>query len=237
MKQRKFLLAGVLLLQVLTVYPQNTEFISGPSEGNGKIGAKARFHYLEEGLDTTQLSYVARVKVSSPGKPSLFSLYGELESQSKKAGANAFRLLQFDQSAVAITADLYLIGEDEVKRNNMLKPQNTIYVFAGDPYEKITYDAFEFNGGVHNLRNGTYFKYILDEGEKAKLKKGTVTGTTMWITWKPTQLPNYYSVRGFGEKTVVKRTSVSQSSRPGKFIRVEAALGALLTRVLDEKEQ
>ena len=237
MKQSKFFLASVLWLQVLVVYAQNTEFISGPADINRRIGARAPFHYLEEGLDTAQLSYVARVKVSSPVKPSLLPLYGELESQSKKAGANAFRLVQFDQSGVAITADLYFIGEDAVNRNNMLKPPNTIYIFAGDPYEKTTYDAFEFNGGVHNLRNGTFFKYVLDEGEKAKLKKGTVTGTTMWINWKPNQLPSYYSVRGFGEKTVVERTSVSQASRPGKFLDVEPALGALLMRVLEEKVQ
>lgn len=236
MKQIKILVAGVLWLQVLSAYAQNTRFISTTSESHDRIGAKAPFHYLEEELDTAQTTYIGRVEIAVPEKPSLLLLYNELESQSKKAGANAFRLVAFDQAKIAMTADLYRIDDDVVNRNNLIKPHNTIHVFAGDLYEKTTYDAFEFNGIVQNLRNGTYFKYVLNEGEKAKLKKGTVTGTTMWINWKPNQLPSYYSVRGFGTKTVVKRTSVSQPSRPGKFVTVENALGALLTRVLSHSE-
>lgn len=161
------------------------------------------------------------------------ALYRRLESVSKKAGANAFQLVSFDASVVTIVADLYAMSDDMVDRNNMLKPMNTVFVFAGDLYDKTSHDAFEFNGTVQNLRNGTYFSYTLNEGEKAKLKKGTVTGTTMWITWKPNQLPSYYSIRDYGKKNVVKRTTVSQAARPGKFVRVEPALGAMLRTVTD----
>src|SRR5690606_10274027 len=195
---------------------------------------KAPFHFVEEGLDTAQLEFVGQLRVTSGSTPSLRSIYRKLETSARKNGANAFRLISFDKPGATLTADLYYLSDDAAARNNMLKAHNTVFVFGGDLYGSTTHDAFEFNGKVQNIRNGTYFKYTLAEGEKAKLMKGTITGTVMWISWKPNQLPSYYSVRAFGDKAVVKRTTVSQSARPGKFIEVDRALGAFLTRVLDE---
>jgi len=228
MKQCGPLLACILSLYGTIACSQKVEFLRDPVEPAHRVGGTAPFHFIEDGLDTTLLSYVATVKVSAPDKPSVMTLYRTLKSTSRKVGANAFRLIRFDLSAVAITADLYFMGDDVVDKNNMLKPQNTIYVFAGDLYEKTAYDAFEFNGTVQNLRNGTFFMHRLHEGEKAKLKKGTVTGTTMWIAWKPNQLPAYYSIRGLDKKTVVKRNNVSRSAKPGRFAKLEPALGAML---------
>lgn len=236
MKQCGPLLACILSLYGTIAYSQKVEFLRDPVVPARRVGGTAPFHFVEDGLDTTLLSYVASVKVSAPDKPSVLALYRTLKSTSRKIGANAFRLLRFDPSGVAITADLYFITDDMVDNNNMLKPKNTIYVFAGDFYQKTsTNDAFEFNGTVQNLRNGTFFVYSLQEGEKAKLKKGTVTGTTMWITWKPNQLPAYYSIRELDKKTVAKRNNASRPAKPGRFTKLEPALGALLGTVVSSQ--
>lgn len=234
MKQGRHILIGILWIQALAVGAQDSEFLTGPYSSGRKVGFKAPFHFVEDGLDTTQLDFVGRIRVSSGGDPSLRSLYREMETRARKSGANAFRLVAFDRPGLTLTADLYFLSDDAAAKNNMLKAHNTIHVFGGDLYGPTTHDAFEFNGKVENIRNGTYFKYTLAEGEKAKLMKGTITGTVMWISWKPNQLPAYYSVRAFGEKAVVKRTTVSRSARPGKFIEVDRALGALLAAILDE---
>lgn len=199
-----------------------------------KVGSKAPFYFVEDDLDTAILSYVARLKIQSQENPSLLVMYARLKSEARKLGANAFRIYRFDQSRIALTVDLYLAQGEAIERNNLLKTMNTVYVFAGDAYEKTSYFAFEFNGSVKTLRNGTFFKYHLREGEQVKLKKGTVTGTTMWIKWKPNQLPHYYSIHGFGKEAVVKRMTVSQASRPTRFITVEGGLGALLSNALVE---
>src|SRR5690606_3495306 len=192
---------------------------------------KAPFHFIEEKLDTAQLQYVGRVQVTFG---TLRTMYIALEKQAKKSGANGFRLVNFDRPGTSLTAALYFLSEDAVARNNMLKAHNTVYVFGGDLYGPATSDAFEINGRVRNVRSGTYFKYTLGEGEKAKLTKGMITGTVMWISWKPNQLPAYYSVRDFGQKAVVKRTEVGQAGKASKFIVVDKALGAMLASVLDE---
>jgi hypothetical protein len=215
-------------------HSQNVEIIYRSSDNLNKIKNKTAFHFIEKGLDSTRLTYVARMKVKASGNPSLASLYSKMKSEGKKLGANAFRLLQFDPADQSLTVDLCLAKEDVINVNNLLKPLNTVTIFAGDIYEKTAYFSFEFNGGVRTLKNGTYFKYKLREGEQAKLKKGTVTGTTMWIKWKPNQLPNYYTIHGFSKEAIVKRTTVSQSSKPGKFMPVEAGLGAMLSVILTE---
>lgn len=225
---------AILWIQAFAVSGQNVEFLEGPFNTGRKVGFKAAFHFIEDRFDSTKLDYVGRVHVSADGVASLRSMYLALEKRARKNGANAFRLITFDKTNTALVADLYYISDDVVAENNRLKEHNTIYVFGGDLYGPVTRDAFEFNGKVRNVRNGTYFKHTLAEGEKAKLMKGTITGTVMWISWKPNALSSYYSVRDFGEKTVVKRRTVSQSSRPGKFIEVDRALGELLATVLDE---
>lgn len=234
MKQRTHILIAILWIQAFTTAAQDSEFLKGPFNSGHKIGFKSPFHFVEDGLDTARLEFVGQLRVTPAGTPSLRSMYRELETRAKKSGANAFRLVGFDRTVPTLTADLYYLSEEAAARNNMLKAHNTVYVFGGDLYGPTTHDAFEFNGKVENIRNGTYFKYTLGEGEKAKLMKGTITGTIMWISWKPNQLPAYYSVRDFGEKTVVKRTTVSQSATPGKFIEVDRALGALLAVIMDQ---
>ncbi|MFO7256533.1 MAG: hypothetical protein DIU61_002500 [Bacteroidota bacterium] len=233
MKQGRHLLIAILWIQVFAASGQSVEFLKGPFSNEKKLGLKSPFHFIEEKLDTAELDYIGRVRVTPGSVASLRSMYLALEKQAKKNGANAFRLISFDRPGTAIIADLYFLSDDTVARNNMLKAHNTVYVFGGDLYGPETHDAFEFNGQVRNIRNGTFFKYKLREGEKVKLTKGTITGTVMWISWKPNQLPAYYSVRDFGEKAVVKRTEVSQAAKPSKFIELDRALGALLVAVLD----
>lgn len=236
MKQKRHILIAILWILVLPAYAQESEFLKGPFNSGHKVTFKAPFHFIEEDLDTVQLEYVGRIRVASGNTPSLRSIYRELETRARRSGANAFRLISFDKPGATLTADLYFLDDDAVSKNNLLKPLNTVYVFGGDLYGHTTHDAFELNGQVRNIRNGTYVKHTLGEGERAKLMKGTITGTVMWITWKPNQLPAYYSVRAFGKKAVVKRTTVSQSAKPGKFIAVDRALGALLAVVLEPLE-
>lgn len=201
-----------------------------------KTKNKAQFHYLESTADTTHITYVATLEVNGLGNPSLYNMYKKMTDQARKMGANAFKLRRYSQATILMEVDLYLASEDAINLNNANKPENTLYVFAGDPFEKTSYYTFEMNGIGKSVKNGTYFMYGLHEGEQIKLKKGAITGTTMWVKWKPGQLPNYYSIHGFTDEAVVKRTTQSESFREGKFVVVDGALGGLLATILEKKE-
>ncbi len=191
---------------------------------------------MEDDLDTTKLTFVASYEIVSEPKPSLEKIFKVAESAARNAGANAFRLKSISEDYNHTLIDAYFLDETAIQKNWELTDKNVFYVFGGEKYDTPAYYSFECNGAGKTVKNGTYFKYTLKEGEQVKLKKGTLAGTTMWVKWKPNQLPGYFSIHGFTKEVVVKRTTQSQSFRPGKFPAVESSLGAFLVKVLVEKK-
>jgi hypothetical protein len=232
----KYLLIVLLINSLTSVLGQDVKIVEQSAERFRKSKPKETFHFLESRMDTTGLTYVATLEVSGLTNPSLFDMFKKLREQAKKLGANSFKLRRYSLATIHLVADVYRAGPDQLDINNTLKAQNTIFIFAGDPFEKSGFYNFEMNGIGKTVKNGTYFKYGLHEGEQIKLKKGSITGTIMWVKWKPNQLPNYYSIRGFSDEAVVKRTSQSESFKEGKFHTVDGALGGLLVSVLEEKD-
>jgi hypothetical protein len=233
MKNCLLLLLSIFVFQVSL--SQDVKITKHSDKKFPKTKNKAEFHYLEPSLDTTNLTHIATLEVSALKNPSLYGMYKKMRDEAKRMGANAFRVQKYSQATILLIVDVYRVSENIIDQNILKKVNNTIYVFAGDPFDKSTYYNFEMNGIGKSVRNGTYFKYGLHQGEQVKLKKGTVTGTIMWVKWKPNQLAHYYSIYGLSDKAVVKRTAQSESFKEGKFITVERGLGDLLVSVLEEK--
>lgn len=227
---KTILIACLHLLLIQPVWAQELHIVRQSGSAFPKLNARETFYFLEETIDTVALPFVACIKVTTKENPSVEALYDKIKGKARELGANAFYLLEHDDASLLV--NLYRANKEALSKNNELKPKNTFYIFAGEKSENKEYYGFELNGASKTIKNGTYFHYTLKEGERVKLKKGTVTGTTMWINWKPDQLPNYYSIHGFHKEPVVKRTTVSTSERPSKFVPIEDGLGALLTRVL-----
>lgn len=234
MRKYLIILLGLVFLQ--SSFAQEVKVINQSDQNFRKAKAKEAFHYIESTMDTTNLTYVATLEVSGLTNPSLFDMFKKMREQAKKLGANSFKLKRYSLATIHLVADVYKAPPEVLDINNTLKPQNTIFVFAGDPFEKTAYYSFEMNGIGKSVKNGTYFRYALHEGEQVKLKKGNVTGTIMWVKWKPNQMPNYYSIKGFTDETVVKRTAQSESFKEGKFHSVDSGLAGLLVSVLEEKD-
>lgn len=213
-------------------FSQEVKVVRKSGEQRTRIKASEQFHFLSNELDTSRVRFVATIQVVTTETPSMEKIYLLIKDEAQKLGANAIRLNSLSDSTHSLLADAYFADGEALKLNRSLKPRNVFYIFAGDKSEKATYYSFEFNGGAKTLKNGTYFEYALKEGEQVKLKKGVVAGTTMWIKWKPDQLPLYYSIHGFYKEPVVKRTTVSESVKPGKFLPVESDLGDFLVAVL-----
>jgi hypothetical protein len=233
MKNCLLLLSAIVAFQVSSA--QDVKITKHSDKKFTKSNNKAEFHYLEHSLDTTNLTHIATMEVSALKDPSLFSMYKKMRDDAKRMGANAFRVKKYSQATLLLVVDVYRISENTIDQNNLKKTNNTLYVFAGDPFEKSAYYTFEMNGIGKSVRNGTYYKYGLHQGEQVKLKKGNVTGTIMWVKWQPNQLAHYYSIHGLSDKVVVKRTTQSESFKEGKFVTVERGLGDLLVSILEEK--
>ncbi|HEX5171435.1 MAG TPA: hypothetical protein VFW11_19795 [Cyclobacteriaceae bacterium] len=233
---KKYLPILLIVMIFGTAAAQDVVVVQKSEKEFRKAKSKEPFQYLESGIDSTRLTYVATLEVSGLNNPSLFDMFKKLKDQAKRLGANSYKLRKYSQATIHIVADVYRAPEEVLDQNKTLKPQNTIFVFAGDPFEKTGYYTFEMNGIGKTVKNGTYYKYTLHEGEQVKLKKGAITGTIMWVKWKPNQLPNYLTIRGFNDEAVVKRTTQSESFKEGKFHTVDSGLAGLLVSVLEEKD-
>ena len=190
---------------------------------------------MNEGMDTTAVTYVATYEVTSPTKASIEKIYRIAQKEARSSGANTLRLKSISEDYSSALFEAYLLDDDAVQKNRTLAEKNVFYIFGGEKFDSPAYYSFELNGAGKSIKNGTYFKYTLKEGEQAKLRKGTVSGTVMWVKWRQNQMPSYFSIHGYVDEPVVKRTTQSQSFRPGKFPHVESSLGAFLSKVLVEK--
>ena len=216
---------------------QEITIVSKASDSFARQKSDTDIEYLERGIDTAKLTFVATVKLAMPSGKGVADAYDLLSKEARALGANSYMISHINEDHTDATLQLYLVSEKILSYNNGLKPQNTFYIFGHDRDGAESYDHFELNGAAQSLRNGTYFKYELKRGEQVKLRKGTVTGTTMWIKWKPDQQAGYHSLSGFYKHPVVKRTAVTQADKPGKFLPVESSLGRSLTSVLFPFEQ
>jgi hypothetical protein len=201
-----------------------------------KLKADTPFHFVEPGVDTSQLTLLATLKVTPSENKSVEAMYNKVSDHAKKMGANAFRLKDFDEITTTMIIEIFNATDKGVEQIASLSPTNVLYIFAGEKNEITEYYNFELNGAPKSIKNGTYYKHVLAEGEQVKLKKGTVSGTTLWIKWKPNQSPHYLSIHGFYNEPVVARTTVSQSFKPGKFLPIEQGLGKFLVAVLKPAE-
>ena len=197
-----------------------------------KIKSKASFYFIEKGIEITSFSLVSEFKVASPAGAPIMDIYETAEKTARKSGANALRLQHLENDYSQAIFEAYRLSDTDIERLQSSIERNTFYIFAGDKFESPEYYVFEVNGAAKSLKNGTYYAYTLKPGEHVKLRKGTVTGTIMWMKWKQDQLPNYYSIHGFYDEPVVKRTTVSESTKVGKFKPVESSFGAFLAEVL-----
>ena len=224
----------VVLFLALSSFAQNIRVIKKSETSFPKLKKKDYFHLLEKEMDTTRVTFVATLEITPPGNYNLLTVYNKIQNEAKKIGANAFKVQQYN--AYGMFINVFFADNEALEKNRELKPRNTFYIFAEGDQPSNYYD-FELNGGMKSLPGGTYIEYKLNEGEHVKLKKGNITGTFMWIKWKPDQFPSYYSIHGFYNEAVVKRTRVNDPSQLDKFIALDSDLGAFLVQVLPAKDE
>lgn len=231
----KLFLSAALAFLSCTAFAQELRTLATGTQNLKKLKSKEVFNFMNDGMDTTSLTYVATYEVQSPAKASIEKIYSVAQKEARNAGANTLRLKSISEDYSITVFEAYAMDADAVQINRNLSEKNVFYIFGGEKYDAPAYYSFEFNGAGKTIKNGTYFKYTLKEGEQVKLKKGTVSGTIMWVKWIQNQMPSYFSIHGYVDEPVVKRTTQSQSFRPGKFPHVESSLGAFLSKVLVEK--
>lgn len=223
----------ILLLMFSVTFAQELRITARSEHSFSKLKSSETVYTLNTGIDTTQLTYVGSAEIINPAQVSIEKVYDKLKLEARNLGANGFRLVSLNEDYTVCRIQFYKLDDAAIESNKAISNPNTLYVFAGEKFDKTEYYTFECNGVSRSVKNGTFFMYTLKEGEKIKLRKGTVTGTTMWVQWKPNGGQTFLTIHGFYKEPVVKRTTQSPSVKPGKFNPVDGEFGRFLILVLD----
>lgn len=227
----------ILLLTFSVTFAQEVRITDRSNQSFSKLKSSQTIYTLNAQIDTTLLTYVGAAEIVSPAQVAIEKVYDKLKSEAKNLGANGFRLLSLNEDYSVCRIQFYKLDEAAIDSNKALSSAHTLYVFSGEKFDTSEYYTFECNGVSRSVKNGTFFMYTLKEGEKIKLRKGTVTGTTMWVQWKPNGGQTFLTIHGFYKEPVVKRTTQSPSVKPGKFNPVDGEFGRFLIQVLDPSAQ
>lgn len=160
------------------------------------------FAFLEPIVNTGQIELVATIQAKYKGKDSVMEkLYFAIRKRATAMGATCYKVRSFTQSATGketvLVLDCYYAGETVMKFNTDNHELNTIFIFGKESPEGKSV-TFRLNGESHEIEGGTYFKYVMKEGEEVKISKGGFTGSALTINWKPEQQPLFYTLSGFG---------------------------------------
>lgn len=199
------------------------------------------FAFIEAATDTNTLEFVATFKAVVKIDEGTQAAYFSIQEQAIKMGANSFRLNTHNRNDSTNTLKLILdtyYGSDSAKMINFGHHEETAVIIFGDEDpngDKI--HSLKVNGKKKEFKSGTYFKYVLKEGEEVKINKGGISGMTMWFNYKKGSKATHLTMTGLGlGGGPVPGDVVGIAVNTGRFRHVPGDLGCLLKTILKQSE-
>ena len=199
------------------------------------------FAFIEAATDTNTLEFVATFKSDVKASEGIQAAYFSIQEQAGKIGANTFRLNHYSRNDSSNTLTLILdtyYGSDSAKMVNFNHHEETAFIIFGDenPNGEKTY-SFKVNGKKKEFKSGTYFKYILKEGEQVKINKGGISGMSIWFNYEKGSKATHLTMTGLGlGGGPVPGDVVGIAVNTGRFRHVPGDLGCLLKNILKQSE-
>lgn len=200
------------------------------------------FAYIEPKADSTKFELVATIKATSKNKKdNIETLYTSILIKAKSIGANCFKLHYYtinDSTKIAtLILDTYF-GDDSTLNNNFtLHEKNAIFIFCNDKVKETETFGFKVNGEKKQIKSGTFYKAIIEEGKEVKISKGGFTGMTMWYSWEKDKPCTFLTLTSFGVGAgLVPFGTVGLTFNTGRFYPINGDLGTLLTQLYKENK-
>lgn len=216
---------------------QTVKMISQINNEN-KYGKQTAFSFLENGIDTSMLHYVATyVATLENKKADITSSFFAIKKMANQLGANCFSLKSFADDSTGIqsfTLDVFYADEIALTNNSGKHPKNIAYVFCSQNKDGKIY-SLKVDNQKTEFTSGSYLTYELKDGAELKLSKGGFTGATVWLKYHPDRLATFFTITGFGlGGSVPPLGAVGVSFNTGRINYIDRDLGFLLTRLLQQ---
>jgi len=204
------------------------------------------FAFIDKSADTSSLKFIQTFRCISKKGDDITSLYRAIKNQAQYKGSNCFIYKSFskDSSGVmTLTLDTYYGDDAMVEANFNNYESNTIYIISDGDFDNKLY-SFNINGEKKVIKSGTYFKYVIQKGEKVTINKGGFFGSTAEIHWGENKPSQFFTLSGFGFSDIplgygsypISGPGVGVSFTTGKIKSVDRAIGYVLKMILKNSE-
>jgi hypothetical protein len=203
------------------------------------------FSFIENTSDTSSLKAIQSISTNGHD---LIALYWKIKKQAQDKGANCFKLKNFtleNSGEMSLTLDTYYGSDNFLLANHDNHQTNEVYIISDGDFSDKTY-TFSINDEKKIIKSGTYYKAILEPGEKLKINKGGAFGSTVTLYWEENKFCKFFSTSGFGfanspygmnpAPSYGGGLGMSVSFSNGKLTPVDASIGFLLTKILTQQE-
>ncbi len=246
----RYLLPLLFCFFVLQGFSQSVKILEKQEEP--KLPPGRDFSYIEQGMDTSKLRFVATYEATGFGeKSTISSLFTVIKNNAKGVGANSFLLISFSEdfknNSNTLVLKTYLMNDSTLIVNNSKHEKNVIYIFSNDTPDSTASVKFSINDTLVKLKSGKYFRKVTKTNEQLELSQGGFS-RGLYIYKRDYDLPDLYinlsgdEVRNAGvtsRRTGVTGSYINKSfslgirvSKPIGLPVIDTNLGILLTKLM-----
>ncbi|RAV98254.1 hypothetical protein [Pseudochryseolinea flava] len=239
---KKLTISFLLSMLFVVTYGQDVELLV---QGNTlqRVGINVPFHFIHNKIDTAKLAFIGTFRAyGNNNNGTIENLYNTIQKESKKSGANCFKLIKVTRAQGSRQAELiletYYADMPTLSANSDLKEKNVVYIFSSERKSTDKTTSFKVDNVKKELEGGKYLRYTLAPDGEIKISKGGMAGSSMTFTGEQNRTAIYVSLGGFGLAPGVSPPGggVALSFNAGKVNRMDSAFGELLTNALERAE-
>lgn len=202
-----------------------------------------QFIYLCDSTDTSNASFVAKIKVRGSLKHTT-NLYYFIKNEAQRLGANAYRFESFTKTDNDVNGELILAAffcEDSIFDANFEHiPKNKIFILGDDDLVQNKKQGYKVQGEKYEISSGHFKVVDIKENDEIKLNKGGFSGMTLWYKRKENGYSSFLTFSGFGINNGGTTYSpgyngVGVSFNTGKINHVEPNLALALLKMYEEQ--
>ena len=198
-----------------------------------------RFIFIDKKFDASFLKSIGPFQCVSKDGDDLGDMLRAIRVQAVNAGANCFKLRDFQindtTKQLILTLDTYLASDRQLELNSEMHETNVVYIISDDKFSDKDY-SFKLNGVAMNIKSGYYHKHYLKKGTETIINKGGFTGTSFRLKCEENKPPLFLTVSGiaFAEPTGIPARGPGVAVTTGKINQLSKNFGLLLVNTLVE---
>jgi hypothetical protein len=204
---------------------------------------KNTFKYLNKQLDTSNIIYVATIKLSCiKNTLDLQDMFAEIKSKANAIGANAFKLHSYDKGKNSLNCniilDVYYANDSILKINTSMHDKNKVYLFSSPGHKIINLEEkILLNDSIVICYPNKYRVFELQPNQSITItKKGLLKGYPVNVSYKeqaPSSFYSLYAPKNY-DNNDLGMTGLTIKVSSNNIVEVNRNFGYFMTEIFEQ---